>query len=121
MAVWSGSSGSARQERTLHYDLTIAPTGSGPTTVSVTGDVDASNGDRLRRAILDAAHNVAGAHVEVDLAGVTFMDSIGIRALADASLVLESSGSRLVLCNVPRQVWRILKITDIGRALEVRT
>ena len=87
--------------------------------VTVAGEVDASNSDRLRRAIVAAAidHN---AEVEVDLAGVTFMDSTGFRAMATAAAVLETSGLALVVCNVPRNVRRILEIVDSGRTLTVR-
>jgi len=87
--------------------------------LAVTGEVDASNAEQLRLAILDAATG-QDAQFEVDLAGVTFMDSSGLGAIADASLTLESSGSGLVLCNVPRLVRRVLEITDIGRVLKVR-
>jgi anti-sigma B factor antagonist len=104
---------------TLHQDLTIAACGSGRAGVAVTGEVDASNAGRLRLAILDAARK-HGAQLEVDLAGVTFMDSTGLRAIADASRALGPSGSGLVLCNVPRQVLRMLEITDLGSSLEVR-
>jgi anti-sigma regulatory factor (Ser/Thr protein kinase) len=48
------------------------------------------------------------------------MDSTGLKAIAEAALALDPSGSGLVLCNVPRHVLRILKITDIGPSLEIR-
>ena len=103
---------------TLHHDMTIRPGGTGRASVAVTGEVDASNADRARLAILDAARKHS-AKLEVDLAGVAFMDSSGLRAIADASRALESPGAGLVLCNVPRQVLRLLAITDIGADLEV--
>jgi anti-sigma B factor antagonist len=96
-----------------------AASSGGSVRLAVTGEVDTSNADQLRLAILDAATK-QGAHLDVDMAGVTFMDSSGLRAIADASLALEPSGSGLVLCNVPRQVRRNLAITDIGRNLKVR-
>jgi anti-sigma B factor antagonist len=104
---------------TLHQEMTVAAGGPGRSTVAVKGEVDASNADRFRRAILAAASQ-HGAKVEVNLARVTFMDSTGLRAMADASLALDRSGSGLVLCNVPRHVLRILEIADIGARLEVR-
>jgi anti-sigma B factor antagonist len=104
---------------TLHQDLTIAAGGPGRASVAVSGEVDASNAGRLRLAILDAASE-HGVQLEVDLAGVTFMDSTGLRAIAEAALALDPSGSGLVLCNVPRVVLRILEITDFGCTLEVR-
>jgi anti-sigma B factor antagonist len=103
---------------TLHHDMTITAGTTGPASVTVVGEVDASNADRLRLTILDAA-NQTGAKLEVDLAAVTFIDSSGLRAIADASRGLEKSGTRLVLSNLPRQVLRLLAITDIGTDLEV--
>jgi anti-sigma B factor antagonist len=91
----------------------------GPARVAVTGEVDASNTDRLRLAILDAGGG-HGPQVDVDLTGVRFMDSSGLKAITDVSLALDPSGSGLVLCNVSRQVRRTLEVTDIGRTVKVR-
>jgi anti-anti-sigma factor len=102
--------------------LTVSPPSAGgaptaPARVAVTGEVDASNAESLRLAILDAATK-HGAPLEVDLGEVTFMDSTGLRAIADVNLALEPSGSGLVLCNVGRHVRRLLDITGIGRTLK---
>jgi anti-sigma B factor antagonist len=104
---------------TRQQDLTVEAGKHGLASLTVTGEVDASNADRLRMAILDAAHKHQ-TPLEVDLGGVTFMDSSGVRAMADASVALDPSGSGLVLCNVPRHVRRIIEITDVGSLLEVR-
>lgn len=100
-------------------DMTVATSGLDRATLAVAGEVDASNADRLRRAILDAASEHDG-ELAVDLAGITFMDSSGVRALSDASRALDPSAFGLVLCNVPRQTQRILELTQSGRALKVR-
>ncbi len=100
-------------------DLTVTAGPLGRPGFVVKGEIDAGNADRLRAAIFDTAYTY-GCPVEVDLAGVNFMDSSGVRALADASRTLERVGSGLVLCNVPRQVQRILAITVSGRSLGVR-
>jgi anti-sigma B factor antagonist len=99
--------------------MTTSSGGPGKGGLAVTGEVDASNADELRLAILDAA-GTDSAQLEVDLAGVAFMDSTGLRAIADACVALEQSGSGLVLCNVPRQVRRILEITDHWDVLKVK-
>jgi anti-sigma B factor antagonist len=103
---------------TFHHEMTIAVGETGRQSLAVSGDVDASNADLVRLAIRDAARE-HGTKLEVDLAGVTFIDSSGLRAIADASRALNSEGSGLVVCNVPRQVLRLLTITDIGADLEV--
>jgi anti-anti-sigma factor len=108
-----------QDRQTLDHDMTIVAGGPGEADLVVTGEVDASNSGRLRLAILDAA-TTHGVQLEVDLAGVTFMDSTGLRAIADASLALQPPGSGLVLCNVPRHVRRILEIAGIGPSVQVR-
>jgi len=104
--------------------MTISTGGADRAVVAVSGEVDASNAASLRLAILDFASNEIAklsdrAELRVDLAGVTFMDSSGIRAIADASLALDPAGFALMLCNVPRQVMRILGITSVGASLEI--
>ena len=103
----------------LDQAMTVEARGPERPCVAVTGEVDASNASRLRLAILDAAEK-HDARLEVDLAGITFMDSTGLKAIADASRALNATGSGLVLCNVPRHVLRILNITDFRDSLEVR-
>ena len=98
--------------------MTITVSGPGRARLAVAGEVDGTNAGRLREAIIDVAVD-SEDEFEVDLAGVTFMDSTGLRALADASRELEPR--RLVLCGVPRQVSRILEITGIKRSVDIRT
>jgi anti-sigma B factor antagonist len=105
---------------TLPRTLTVAAAGSGRASAAVMAEVDASSACRLRLAMLDAASK-NDAPLEVDLAGVTFMDSTSHSAIADASLALDPSGAGLVLCNVPRQVQRLLEIIEVGSFLEVRS
>jgi hypothetical protein len=61
----------------LDQAMTVEAPGLERPSVAVTGEVDASNASRLRVAILDAAGN-HDAQLEVDLAGITFMDSTGL-------------------------------------------
>jgi anti-sigma B factor antagonist len=82
--------------------------------LTVSGEVDATNAGRLRQTIVDAGIGSDGV-VEADLAGVTFMDSTGLRALADAAT--ELSPGELVLFDVPRQLLRILEVTGICKGL----
>jgi len=61
--------------------VTRAMTSTG-TTVEVAGELDEAAGPQVRRALITAV--VTGGVVEVDLSGVTFADSSGLRALLDA-------------------------------------
>lgn len=51
------------------------------TTVFVTGELDEAAGPPVRRALINAI--VKGGVIDVDLSGVTFADSGGLRALLD--------------------------------------
>jgi len=89
-----------------------------PPSIAIAGDVDASNADEVRVAILDAAA-ISGVKLEVDLGGVTFIDSSGLRAIADAAKQSEALGSGLVLRNVSHRVLRLAAISDIWAHVEV--
>ncbi len=52
--------------------------------VWVSGEVEVHTADELHRALLDQAQ-VTPERVVVDMSGVTFMDSMGLRALVTAS------------------------------------
>jgi anti-sigma B factor antagonist len=91
--------------------MRIAATGPAAANIAVYGEVDASTADRLRMAIVDAASKRAG-ELEVDLSAVTFMDSAGLRAIAQAAEALEPTGRGVLLRNVPRAVLRLIEVVD---------
>ncbi len=59
------------------------------------------------------------ATVAFDLADVTFIDSTGLSALIQADAAATAAGSRLVLRRVPDRVLKLMKITQLDRALTV--
>jgi len=102
----------------VQHEMSVKTGETGQASIAVAGDVDASNADEVRFAILDAAGR-SGGKLEVDLSGLTFMDSSGLRAIADAAQESEALGSRLTLRNVPDRVLRLAAISDIWAHLEV--
>jgi len=74
----------------------------------VRGEVDVATAGQLERE-LRAALGTRG-RVELDLAGVEFMDSMGLHALLEPTV---ASGRRLVLCDASRQVTRLLEAAGI--------
>ena len=63
------------------FSLEVDTAEGGPTTIAVAGELDLVTTDQLIAAVRDA---LAAGDVTIDLAGVTFMDSSGIRALNTA-------------------------------------
>lgn len=59
------------------------------------------------------------ATVVFDLADVTFIDSTGLSALIQADSAATEAGSSLVLRRVPPRVLKLMKITQLDRALTI--
>jgi anti-sigma B factor antagonist len=55
----------------------------------------------------------------VDVAGVTFIDSSGLRAIVEAHQARTSAGSRLVLRSPSAAVQRLLEISGLAGHLDV--
>ena len=87
--------------------------------VSPVGELDLSNGDALQEAIADSRAKGAKALV-LDLTGLTFMDSSGLRILLDAWNEAQLSDRRLTLV-VPKDglVRRVLAISGCEGILPI--
>jgi anti-sigma B factor antagonist len=83
-------------------------------TVSLSGDLDLWGGARLEEA-LDAVD--ASDHVTIDLSGVTFLDSLGVRALVAAW----RSGRVGGFVNPSEVVARVLDATGLTELLISRS
>jgi anti-sigma B factor antagonist len=93
----------------------------GIASLAATGQVDSTSQDVLTDAILAAADPATGI-VVVDLAGVTFLDSCGIRALVASSRALKSRGVQMQLGELSDMVRRTLGLAGVldGVTLELR-
>jgi anti-anti-sigma factor len=76
--------------------------------IVVSGDVDIAGGPMLEAKLLQREND---ERLVIDLAGVTFMDSSGLRNLLAASRRARQRGATVVLRNVGPEVWRLLEIT----------
>ena len=87
---------------------------SGHPVVRVRGDIDLTNADTVTEA-LRALADVGERRVDLDLGGVTFIDSTGIRSL------LEGLRFGLELCVVAssERVDRVLEVSGLDTLLEV--
>lgn len=88
-----------------------------PGRLLVTGELDVVSGARLERLLLDI--DDAGRIVLLDLAGVTFVDSTGLRSLLAASRRAQVDGRRLALANPSPVVRRLLDITATSDLFEL--
>lgn len=86
--------------------------------VTVTGEVDLVEAQRLQRAVLDLVDGGARELV-VDLSGVSFMGSTGLGALVVGHNRLLEEGGSLTLRNPSKAVRRVLEITSLDQVLPI--
>ncbi|WP_433498698.1 STAS domain-containing protein [Sphaerimonospora sp. CA-214678] len=107
---------------TASVELTPAPSGSDGRilVVALTGALDYSNADRLRENVRDT---LAPEHRELvlDLNGLEFCDSTGLRALLDIREVLGERGGAVSLVNLNARLTKIFRITGLIKAFAVAT
>jgi anti-sigma B factor antagonist len=82
--------------------------------VVVRGDIDAVTADRLPSVVHDVLTGQRPQQVEIDLAGVGFLDSAGIRALLCCRSDADRAEALLTLGNTPHDIVRVLEITGLA-------
>jgi anti-sigma B factor antagonist len=76
--------------------------------VVVHGDIDIAGGPVLENALRD---NQGVGPLTIDLRGVSFIDSSGLRSLLNASRRAQEAATHVVLRGVGPEVARLLQIT----------
>jgi len=86
----------------------------GACTVTVTGDVDATTAPVLADRLVRLLTRPEEQDVQLDLRGVTFLDSAGLTSLIAAHRCAEGAGRVLRMrCGTTRAVVRPLEITGL--------
>ena len=85
-------------------DVTIAEDGA----IVVRGDIDIAGGPLLEASIARPEQTMP---IVIDLAGVHFIDSSGLRSLLGAVRRAKTASSHVTLRNVGPEVMRLLEIT----------
>lgn len=80
------------------------------------GELDIATTPALEQAIADATCE-PGAALVLDLRELTFMDSTGLRTLAQTNARAEDNGFTLSIVRGPRQIERVLEISGLGPLL----
>ena len=80
--------------------------------LAITGEIDLATVDHLDEC-LDTAARTNATVVELDMAGVTFLDSTGIHTLVRAHRALHEQRRRLIVTQVPAHVMLVMKMTGV--------
>jgi anti-anti-sigma factor len=97
------------------FDLRVVREGRS-TRIAPCGELDIATTPELEQAIADATAESA-TEIVLDLRQLTFMDSTGLRALAQANTRADESGIALSIWRGPRQIERVLEISGLGALL----
>ncbi len=96
-----------------HPNAVAAETHDGYVLIRLSGEVDLSWSQAVRRAVLDA---LAGTEpVGVYLSNVTYIDSSGIAALVEGFQAARSRGNRFALVAVSDAVRAVLELARLDR------
>ena len=83
--------------------------------LTVTGEIDTLTAPQFEGELTSAAAGMA--EVTIDLAGVAYVSSAGLRVFLNAQKAANAAKGRLILANVPEQVMKIFKLTGFAKVL----
>lgn len=86
--------------------------------VAAAGEIDLTNAEGLRDALL-AALNEGAAELVADLTLTTFLDSAGVTALVKASRRAAAADANFRLAVTAAPVLRVLSLVGIDRLIEI--
>jgi anti-sigma B factor antagonist len=101
------------------FAIELINDGSG-VTVRVIGDVDMDTAAVLAGQ-LDRTFDGFSGDVTVDMAGVTFLDSVGLHVLLRARAALDAVGRELLLAAPARAATRILELAGLQDTFRLAT
>jgi anti-sigma B factor antagonist len=94
--------------------LDVVPT---PTGWALAGEIDAHTAPALSGAMV----KMPEGEITIDVAGVTFMDSSGLRVLVEASSRARAAGGTLVLERPTTAIRRLVEISGLEQHLTLRS
>jgi anti-sigma B factor antagonist len=100
-------------EPIVPFDIAVSDR-AGTTVISLVGELDLATAPSLKAVLAEVAQQHPG-DVQVDMRGVTFLDSSGISVLVQAHKQLESRGSALRLHGVSESPRRVLEVAGLSQ------
>ena len=83
------------------------------------GEIDPHTGPYLGGEVRAALFTSSAQSLTLDLAGVDFMDSSGLRVVIEIHKVMRERGGQLVLRHPTATVSRLLEITNLSASLTI--
>jgi anti-anti-sigma factor len=105
----------AEREGEFHVSVTSE---AGSHDVALSGELDIATADQLTDA-LEGLQPASGDRLIIDLSGVSFMDSTGLRVLIAANRNAAASGYSLVIVTGDSPAKRVLELTRMDEHMQV--
>jgi anti-sigma B factor antagonist len=100
----------------LSFDTTLSS--AGDAVIALAGELDLSGAPALDEEIARLVAEEDVRRVVLDLRGLRFLDSSGLRVVALAARRLEAAGRALTLVRGSETVQRVFEITRMGERLD---
>ena len=98
-------------------EIAVSETG-GVRLLRLTGELDMAGVDQLER-LLTPDQTAEGATFVIDMRGLSFIDSSGLRALIMADERVRDEGGRFIVVRGPDRVNEILEMTGVAQRIEL--
>ena len=92
-------------------------TNDGTATIRLAGELDIATADELQRALSELQAPGGPDCIRLDLTGLRFMDSTGLRLIVTSDIRLRREGRELVLVRGPEQVQRVFRLALLEERL----
>jgi anti-sigma B factor antagonist len=86
--------------------------------VRLDGELDMAGVDRFQRSLAGERESQASTYV-VDLRGLSFLDSSGLRALIVADQSVRDGGGRFIVIRGSERVNEVLEMTGVAQRIEL--
>lgn len=87
--------------------------------VRMIGELDIGTAEQAESEIRQAESADSSTTVVLDLGGLTFMDSTGLRLLVSADARAREAGRRLAIVRGPDAVQRVIELTGLAAKLDL--
>lgn len=98
--------------------VTVTTEGRGMTAL-ISGEIDHHGAREIMSALDQEIDAVLPNRLELDLSGVTFMDSSGIAVLLRAKRRLDELEGQVTVCGIPAQPRKVLDAAGVGRIIRL--
>jgi anti-sigma B factor antagonist len=98
--------------------ITTAQLGSSAFVVSVAGEIDVANAERLTEEC-DRVIDLGCTRLVVDLVGLSFMDSVALGTLTKEAKRMRSAGGECVVVVDDPRIRRVFELTGLDRVFRI--